>query len=49
MQQLEHVWINGEFTLLKGRFYFDLNPSCAEVTGRIRLANTEDALRRHCR
>jgi aldehyde dehydrogenase (NAD+) len=46
MQQLEHVWINGEFTLAQGETYFDLyNPSTAEVTGRIRLANTEDALR----
>lgn len=46
MQQLEHVWINGEFTQAQGEDYFDLyNPSTAEVTGRIRLANTEDALR----
>lgn len=46
MQQLEHVWINGEFTVAQGETYFDLyNPSSAEVTGRIRLANTEDALR----
>lgn len=46
MQQLEHLWINGEFTAAQGNDYFDLyNPSTAEVTGRIRLANTDDARR----
>lgn len=46
MQQLEHLWINGEFTAAQGNDYFDLyNPSTAEVTGRIRLANADDARR----
>lgn len=46
MQQLEHLWINGEFTAAQGDDYFDLyNPSTAEVTGRIRLANADDARR----
>jgi aldehyde dehydrogenase (NAD+) len=46
MQQLEHLWINGEFTRPQGEDYFDLyNPSTAEVTGRIRMANADDAAR----
>lgn len=46
MQQLEHLWINGEFTAAQSNNYFDLyNPSTAEVTGQIRLANADDARR----
>ena len=46
MRQLEHLWINGEFTRPQGEDYFDLyNPSTAEVTGRIRMANADDASR----
>lgn len=44
MRQLEQLFINGEFITAQGSEYFDLyNPATAQVIGRARLANQEDA------
>ncbi len=46
MQQLEHVFINGEFVTAQGEEYFALyNPATAGIIGHVRLANEEDARR----
>lgn len=45
MQQLEQLFINGEFITAQGSEYFDLyNPATAQVIGCVRLANEEDTL-----
>ncbi len=46
MQNVEQISINGEWVTPQGTERFDLfNPSTGEVTGQVRLANEEDAVR----
>ncbi|MFW0766313.1 aldehyde dehydrogenase family protein [Trabulsiella odontotermitis] len=46
MRTIEQIFINGEFVTPHGSEYFDLyNPATAQVTGRVRLADEQDARR----